>query len=300
MKQIISISRWPTAFILGGLMFFASCKKDNSTQVNTPGQDSTSSVEVAQNEAGVSSQFDDVFDITMGVQASDAGEDIGLGTGTDIMYRGQGTDSSTKCYTVTVVPDIPHQFPKTVTIDFGSGCLGKDGKLRSGKIVTIFTGPMKISGSKASATFINYTVDSFQVAGTYTVQNTSSSNKQAWTIAVIDGKISNTSSGRWVEWNATHERKLIKGNGTPDYNGDNVLQITGNSNGSNSNGRIWSSIITDPVIRKGGCKWRVKGQVQITRKSNTHIALLDYGDGTCDNIATITVNGVTRTITLPR
>lgn len=299
MKTFFSVSKCVPALVFAGALAFSSCKKDNNLN-NTDNPDPALSVEAAQNEATASSQFSDVFDITMGVQSSDAGEDIGLETNSDILFRTTGTTNtdSARCYTVTVVPKIAHQFPKTVTIDFGTGCVGKDGKMRSGKIVTIFTGPMKIPGSKTSTTFLNYNVDSFHVEGTYTIENSSTSNKQAWTVNVINGKITNTQTNKWVQWNATHEHKQIKGNGTPGYPSDNVYEITGNSQGSNSNGNSWTSEITEPVIKKFTCQWRVQGQITITRNAK-RTAILDYGDGTCDNKATVTVNGVTRIITLP-
>jgi hypothetical protein len=197
-----------------------------------------------------------------------------------------------------VVPKIAHEFPKTVTIDFGAGCMGKDGKMRSGKIVTIFTGPIFVPGSKTSTTFINYKVDSFEVEGTHTVENTSTSNNFAWEIKVIDGKISNTQNGNWTKWNSVRDYKQTQGNGTPFYALDNVFEITGNSQGSRSNGNSWTSVITQPVIRKTTCAWRVKGEITFTRNSNPNAAVLDYGDGTCDNKATVTINGVIYNITL--
>src|SRR5664279_5405443 len=199
---------------ISGLITLFSCKKDNSAiqPANTP--DVSATLEVTQSDAIAEEQFDDVFNITMGVQASDAGEEIGIGAGDGIIYAstvnpdGSTTaDSSKRCFKITVVPHIAHVFPKTVTIDFGTGCLGKDGKLRKGKIVSIYTGPMFISGSKTSTTFVDYSVDSFKIEGTHTVENTSLSNKVQWTVKVIDGKITNTNSGSWQKWNSIRTHK---------------------------------------------------------------------------------------------
>lgn len=297
MKQMISISKWPSAFLLAGLMVLVSCKKDNNTTAaNNP--DPALTMDAAQSEDNASSQFNDVFNITMGINSSDAGEDIGLGTGSNVIYRTTGIDSSSRCYTVTVVPKIAHEFPKTITLDFGTGCMGKDGKMRSGKIVTIFTGPIFIPGSKTSTTFIDYNVDSFKIEGTYTAENTSTSNNFAWEVNVINGKVTNTQNGSWTQWNSVRSHKQIKGNGTPFYTSDNVFQVTGNSKGTRSNGNSWTSEITQPVIRKNSCHWRVKGEITYSRNSNTKTAVLDYGDGNCDNKATLTINGVIHDITL--
>jgi hypothetical protein len=279
-------------------MSLASCKKDNNI-TNTDNPDPALSVDAAQSDDNATSQFEDVFNITMSVQSSDAGEDIGLGTGGNIIYRTDGTASpDQRCFAVTVVPKILHEFPKTVTWDFGNGCVGKDGKLRSGKIVTIFTGPMLIPGSKASTTFINYNVDSFKIEGTHTIENKSTSNHFAWQVNIINGKITNKQSNKWIEWSTVRNHEQIKGNGSPFYSLDNVYQITGSSEGSKSNGNSWTSEITQPVIRKFTCAWRVKGEITFNRNSNTKTAVLDYGDGSCDDQATVTVNGKSHVITL--
>jgi hypothetical protein len=289
---------------ISGLITLFSCKKDNSAiqPANTP--DVSTTLEVTQSDAIAEEQFDDVFNITMGVQASDAGEEIGIGAGDGIIYAstvnpdGSTTaDSSKRCFKITVVPHIAHVFPKTVTIDFGTGCLGKDGKLRKGKIVSIYTGPMFIPGSKTSTTFVDYSVDSFKIEGTHSVENTSTSNKRGWTVKVIDGKITNTNSGNWKKWSGVKSHTQVEGNGTPLYPFDDVFKITGSAEGSNSAGNSWTSEITDPLVKKLTCHWFVKGIVNITRNTNT--AVLDYGDGTCDNKAVITINGTAHNITLP-
>ena len=301
MKQVFSFSKWPTAVIFSALMIFTSCKKDNSTNsTNDPNPAAT--VDVAQSDVGAEAQFDDVFNITMGVQASDAGEDIGIGTGAGVIYKpanpdGTATlDSVSACFTVTVVPKTLHVFPKVVTIDFGTGCPGKDGKFRKGEIVTTYTGPMFIPGNSATTTFVDYNVDSFKIEGTHSVENTSTLDKLAWKVKVVDGKITNTLNGNWRKWEGVREPKRIEGNGTPLLLSDDVFQITGHASGSNSNGNSWISLITEPLIRKFICSWIEKGQVKITRNSNS--AVLDYGEGTCDNKATITINGVIHNISL--
>ena len=293
-------SKWSAAAVIAGLLIFSACKKDNSASVKDDNPLATS--DAAQSDASSQVQYDDVFNITMGVQASDVGEDVGIGTGAGIIYRpgnadGMSTvDSVGRCFTITVVPKTLHVFPKVVTIDFGTGCLGKDGKLRKGRIMTTYTGPMFVPGNSATSTFADYQVDSLRIGGTNSVENTSTSNKLAWNVKVVDGKITNVLTGTWRQWNSVRENKQIEGNGTPLLLADDIFQISGNASGSNSNGNSWSSLITQPLVRKYICPWIGKGQVSITR--NAASAILDYGDGSCDNKATITINGVTYNISL--
>ncbi len=298
------ISKWAT--LLGcGLIAFSSCKKDNSASQAQDTPEVAATIDAAQSDAVAEQEYDDVFNITMGVQASDAGEDIGIGAGVDVIYSSttnpDGSPSPApgpRCFTVEVVPNIPHVFPKTVTVDFGEGCVGRDGKLRKGKIVSIYTGPMFISGSKTATTFVDYSVDSFSIEGTHTVENTSTSNKMGWTVKVIDGKITNTNSGTWKKWSSVKTHTQVEGNGTPLFRLDDVFHITGEASGSNSNGNSWTASITTPLVKKIGCHWIIKGTIRISRNAN--MAVLDYGDGTCDNKAVITINGVPHNITLHR
>ncbi|MGN6604866.1 MAG: hypothetical protein ACTHK8_20590 [Ginsengibacter sp.] len=298
MKQNLGLAT--SIFLFSTLLFFSSCKKDNAINSNDPNPSLT--VEAAQSDAASDDQFNDVFNITMGVQSSDVGEDIGIGTGSGIIYRTTGdasskfVDSVARCFTVTVDPTTLHVFPKTVTIDFGDGCLGKDGKLRKGKIITTYTGPMLQPGSKATTTFENYNVDSFQVEGTHTVTNTSNSNGFSWKVEIAGGKITNTLNGKWHKWDGERIHQQVGGSDTPFNLLDDVFQVTGSGSGSNSNGISWTSNITDPLIWRFTCRYITQGKIEITRNNN--MGVVDFGDGTCDNKVTITVNGISYNISL--
>jgi hypothetical protein len=135
MKQVNQISKLATLLFIAGIVTFSSCKKDNSTNHATDAPAVTATMDATQSDAVAEAQYDDVFNITMGVQTSDVGEDIGIGAGVDVIYSnttnpdgtptGTPDSASSRCFTITVVPHIAHQFPKTITIDFGMGCLGK-------------------------------------------------------------------------------------------------------------------------------------------------------------------------------
>lgn len=301
MKTTICLTKWLPVLAIMGIISFTGCKKESSIAVSDeiPQEEIAATVETAADDAQAEVQFDDVFNITASISTEDAGEDLGMGTN---VAEGLGepgtalTPSTQRCFTVTVVPNIPGVFPKTVTVDFGSGCTGRDGKLRKGKIVSIFTNRMLVPGAKVSTTFVGYHVDSLHVEGTHITENTSKSNMQGLNIKVIDGKITNTNSGKWRKWNSTKDILQVEGNGTPHFPMDDVYKITGNAAGSNAAGKTWSSLIVDPLIKKFTCRWIVKGTVKLTRNSRN--AVLDYGNGHCDNLAMLYINGVGHVITL--
>jgi len=302
MKKTLNLTTWLLAFSLIGALTFTSCKKEeNLTPLTTTETEAAQEVvtqETTAQEADAEAQFDDVFNITASMNSSQVGEDLGLKANVSGLYElGSTTNTNTApCFTITVVPNIPNVFPKTVTIDFGNGCLGRDGKFRKGKIVSIYTNPMMVPGAKVSTTFIRYEVDSLKIEGTHITENTSTSNMQGWKVVVIDGKVTNSNTNRWIKWNSTKEVLQIAGNGTPHFPMDDIYKITGNARSVNSGGHTWAAWVIDPLIKKFTCRWIVQGTVRIVRDGR--VAILDYGDGRCDNLAVIIINGIRHIITL--
>lgn len=300
MKPTILLSRGLTAFALLMVLVLPSCKKESSgTDPNSTDPVAESlAISESQDEAETDAQYDDVFNITASMNSKQTGEDLGVGANVSGLFElGDITgNTTTRCFTITVVPATPHVFPKTVTIDFGDGCLCRDGKYRKGKIVSIYTNPMQVPGAITSTTFVNYYVDSFKIEGTHISENTSTSNMQGWKLSVIDGKITNTSTNRWRKWNSVKSVLQIEGNGTVHYPLDDVYRITGNARSVNSAGHTWASLVIEPLIKKFTCRWIVKGTVKLYKDGQE--ALLDYGNGNCDNQAIIYVNGIPHPITL--
>jgi hypothetical protein len=301
MKKTLNTTKWLLAFSLITAITFSSCKKEESLTPLTATENDPVELALTQQatteEAGSEAQFDDVFNITASMNKSEVGEDLGVSANVSgLSELGSTTANTARCFTITVVPNIPNVFPKTVTVDFGTGCLGRDGKYRKGKIVSIYTNRMVVPGAKVSTTFIGYYVDSLKIEGTHITENTSNSNMQGWKVKVIDGKIINTNNNRWKKWNSIKDVLQVAGNGTPNFPLDDIYKIEGAATGSNSGGHTWSSLITEPLIKKFACPWIVQGKVRLNRDGRT--ALLDYGNGNCDNQAVIYINGIPHIITL--
>jgi len=306
MKKTLNLTTWLLAFSLIGALTLSSCKKEESlaplnqteTTTETDPVQLAATQEVTTQEAETEAQFDDVFNITASMNSSQVGEDLGVSANVSGLFElgSTNTTNTAPCFTITVVPNIPHVFPKTVTIDFGNGCRGRDGKYRKGKIVSIYTNPMVVPGAKVSTTFIHYQVDSLAIEGTHITENTSTSNMQGWKVVVINGKVTNVNTNRWIKWNSTKNVLQVAGNGTPHFPMDDIYKITGNARSVNSGGHTWDALVTDPLIKKFSCRWIVQGTVKIIRDGR--VAILDYGDGRCDNLAVIIINGIRHVITL--
>ncbi len=275
-----------------------SCKKDSNSKPEDPQMQNA--VAASSDNEIVSSQFNDVFKISLGVPDADAGEPIGLGIGTGVIYRPGGNESTLgdQCFTLTVTPKVAGQWPKTATFDFGNGCKGTDGKVRKGKIIVVFTKPAYLPGAKITTTFDGYNVDSFAIVGEQVIENTSSGDKFGFSITISDGRLTNTNSGFWHSLYGKHTWTLVAGKDTPFNFLDDQYEVTGAVNGGNSTGLTWSSEITSPLLRKIDCPWRVKGILSIHWNQNPDGATLDYGDGACDNKAKLTYLGYSKVITL--
>ena len=288
MKTISLSVKSIAVLLLFSALVFTSCKKESS--VNNSKEETAATLEAAENDAMAEGEFNDVYDNVTSIQG---GDNLGIVEGVGIFGR---EDSVGRCFTVTVVPQTPGVFPKTVTIDFGTGCTGRDGKTRSGKIISVFTGRLREPGNSVTTTFDGYTVDSFKIEGTHKIINTSTSNNRSFNVIVSGAKITKTTNGKWMKWDSNKIVFQAEGNGSPMWPFDDVYEITGSKSGSNSEGKTWSATILEKLIKKGDCRWIVKGVVSLTRNGNT--AVLDYGNGTCDNKAAITANGQTKEIIL--
>lgn len=301
MKSKFKLLRMASVLAIFAAISLSSCKKDNQGNNSLQDDDISPAVEAAQNNDAASSQFEDVLNITQSVTADDAGEDIALGTQSAVMG---GTDSDngfppeSRCFTVNVIPKIKGEWPKTVTINFGDGCKGKDGKVRKGKIVSIYTKAAFMPGSVVSTTFVGYQVDSLSISGTHKVTNTSTAKRGSFHIEVINGKVTNNNTGFWREHESDREFTQLDGWFSVLNPLKNGYKITGTTHGINSNGRTWKTQTERPLLRKFDCMWISKGVLDVWRNGNSTAATLDYGDGTCDDQAVLTFKNKTKTITL--
>lgn len=281
--------------VLSVLLILQSCKKDIVATV----EDVTESV---KSDLNVQIQFDDVFENVVGISSTAAGEDLGLfgsfGTGIFQSAAGITTEQvAIDCGTLTITPSTVGVFPKTVIIDFGSGCT-KGTRVRKGKIITVYTGPLKEIGSKATTTFEGFFIDSFKIEGTHIVQNTSDrlTNTRQLTREIQNGKVTNVNINKWVQINEARVITQSSGSDTPLNPLDDVFQAVFDRSALNSLGKTWSAKTVSPLLRPLVCGYITKGKIELKWSDKT--GTLDFGDGTCDNTATISSGLITKTINL--
>jgi len=209
--------------------------------------------------------------------------------------NGSGTLGYNFCAAVSVSGGT---FPVTLTVDFGSGCTSVDGISRSGSITYIFSGRLSTPGTTVSATFNNYVVNGYHLGGTYSIQNNSTTSFSLKT-TVTDGTITYPTDSSY-SFSGTKTATMVSGNITDPST--LVFNITGNYTVTNTNtGESLSAATTTALERKETCLHVDKGIVGFTYTKGNLSAkgTLDYGDGTCDDSALITIGAFTKTITLP-
>lgn len=202
------------------------------------------------------------------------------------------------CVIVTRTSKQGIPFPVTLTLDFGTGCTGLDGKLKTGKITIVKSACWKDAGATRTVTFDNLTIDGVKMAGTQTATNEGVKNgKQTftWTGNITLTKADNTSVTR----NETRTREFIAGFDTPAIQTDDVIQISGSSTVTKSDKTTYSRVILVPLVRKGDCDFITAGTVEISR-SGAEKFTLDYGTGACDNKATVTRGTTKKEIVLKK
>jgi hypothetical protein len=311
--NFFSPCRLLTACFLFAAVVIFSCKKEFS-QTLSPQDEQQANVAATQSDVEAEAIFNGIFDDVMGVNTQ-----VGLG-GTGLFMRNGVSNLNTSiiddrtvnidpappCLHVTVMPsgNSSMPFPITITLDFGGGCAGADGHVRKGKIIITYTDRLLQPAATATLQFDNFWDDSIQVsnATTYTIKNTGTLDKLQLTVD-IDTKL-NKPNGNYTEWYSHKIITRIEGSATASPL-DDVMQIEGNASGTlkkNDLAVAWNAEITDPLIKRFTCRWISKGVVKESREnlsSNSQwVGSLDYGNGNCDNLATLTLDGATYQITL--
>ena len=286
MFSINRISIGALTFIVATMLF--SCQKDLSSTNNssvTEEQASAYSEESSQAEAS----FDDAEDVAT-TAADEEGNSSEYGiNGRE--FRPSFTELRAAigdCPTITVTPN-DSTYPKTITIDFGDSCVGRDGKLRSGAIVIHLTAPLRRPGSVVTITFRNYFVNHVHLEGTKIISNLSDPPTHKWRVEVVGGKVT-FPTGRGYSYQSVKTKTQVEGMDTRIVR-DDVYEITGRSQTEFNSGLTITLNTETPLVKKVACPWISDGKVKI--KINDRILYLDFGfpnNGSCDNKALLTWN----------
>ncbi|MBL7740620.1 MAG: hypothetical protein JNK14_15490 [Chitinophagaceae bacterium] len=297
--KLISINRITLAVVMLLATVLYSCQKDSSvSDDNTTTQPVTEEEAVAYSEesAEAEASFDDIEDVSR-MAAEEEGV-VSAPNGRVFPFV-QLRLRLGPCATITVSPN-DSTYPKTVTIDFGTGCICADGKFRKGAIILHFTGPIRRSGSVLTITLRDFYLNRAHVEGTKVISNLSANGAIKFTVQVVGGKVTYP-NGRGYRYEGLKYVAQVEGAATANPL-DDIYKIEGRSKTTFNNGLTITLNTESPLIKKVACHWISNGTLKI--KINDRVLFLDYGapnNGACDNKALLTWNNGNnqRLITLP-
>ena len=174
-----------------------------------------------------------------------------------------------------------------------------NGNTLNGTIIVSGALPFTPASYVINYQFINFTHNGNTVAGNRTVTRTMASSTLLTTVHPIhtmdiDMTVTLAASGGVYHRVGTRTRECVEGFGLP-INWDNrVYKIWGSMTTTRPDGGTQSNVISvsTPLTFRNSCQYKlVSGIITITRPN--HTAILDYGDGTCDNNYTLTIDGGT-------
>lgn len=281
MKLINNFSKVVKGLAFGAMLtvpvFLTSCNDETLESVFD------GDAEIAVDEGEAEAIFEDSDDIgSLAVELTDGS------TGGRSMMRPD--DRRFDCAEVTIDGD---KTAGTITIDFGDGCVGPNGRNRKGVIKITYSGARRfLPGFTAITTFENFSIDDVQVEGTRTVTNTSESTDESpkFNITLVGGQLTwPDGSTATREVNKTREwvRAAIPANDS--------LIVNGTASGVTRGGNNYGVVNNDIMFRRF-CRWPVSGTKVVT--TDNRVITIDFGDGECDRRATVTVNGQSEEVNL--
>jgi len=271
------------SFIFTGLFLFISCEKNDE-------KISSQDIEMADDDAVVTLMFDQAF-----TEADMALEQL------EYNWKNPSGLKSVPdtCPIIYVDHNDSTYWPKTVTIDFGSeGCEGPFGNIRKGTITIVVTDRYLKPGSVRTVTFNDFYINNFKIEGTKTMTNEGRDEDDFmyFSVELTGGKVT-TPAGKEITHEFSRTRTWIEGELTPRWRWDDKYIIAGEATGINRYGILYTRTITTPLMVAISCRWIMSGIIEIQPEGHSLI-VLDYGNGECDDVATITVNGQTKEIKL--
>jgi len=300
MRTKTTILKTLSALVIAGVIFITSCKKDSNS--STTSGNNTSAQNLTTSGATSDDAYGDAFNVAL-----QAGSDNNLnsitaesgGVSTNSVRTVNGINGY-YCANVTL-KTTAGTFPDTLIVDFGTGCTSSgDGIARSGSITYIFSGKLGTTGTVISATFDNYTVNGYKLGGSYSITNTSPIGGYSLTTQVQNGTITNPNDSSYSFY-GTKTLSLNLPIDTTFLN--NTFNITGGYTISNTNtGESLTATVNTPLLKKLSCQYIVSGVIGFAYTKGSAISVngtLDYGDGTCDNTAVVTIGTYVKTVTLP-
>jgi hypothetical protein len=258
-------------FLISGFLF-TSCKKEDESDVM---------IAFVETDDEIAGFFDEVYTEVDEVSLKDyAMKNV------TVLTEGQ---SGTRIVETNISGDT---LIHVVTFnDFINGNLTNE-RVKNGKItINVLGRPLQTTFWR-KVNFNGFSVNGHQLEGVKIIEKT---GQHVYSVSLSGGKVSFTDGKTHIrEFSRT--RTMNAGFGTPFFIWDDEYEIEGTTAGINRKGKSYQHTISEPLVIKMNCRWITQGVIDFSVEDQT--ATLDYGNGECDRIATLTFNDENYTIKL--
>ncbi len=252
--------------LLAGIITFQSCKKDN--------KENPEPTSINQDDAKAGIETDKLSDDLLSI--------IDISSFNTTANKSFQNLPSCVTYTINGTGN-----QVEITLEFDTnGCTMPNGNTYSGIVSISRNFDMNTQTFTGSLAFDNFYVNGIHVEGSSTFERVrdngyghpQSTYDYDFGFTFPNGDIAERSGHKVREW--------IEGYNTPAFQ-DNVFLITGNAHVLRRNGTELDFVVTTPLRKEATCHYFVSGTMTITK--NSHTATLDFGNGSCDDEATLTL-----------
>ena len=261
-------------------MFILSCSKDDNS---SPSSDLS--------DAQVSTKIDMVTEDVAKIAEDQYALQVNQGAGKNDLE----TQDLPECATVTVQLTAT-TWTRTVVFD---NCTLPNGNVLDGTIIVSGSLNFDTPSHTISYSFVDFHHNNILIEGNRTIVRSLQSTATLTAVHPVANMTIDMTvtfpNGNVYQREGNRVREMIEGFSTPIIWMDNVFSISGSWSTTFPAGTR-TSTITTPLRVEANCPHIVSGVVTTVRNDNT--ATLNYGNGDCDNQATLTVNGNTTTIIL--
>ena len=279
------------ALLLMATIFYACGKTTND--VAPSNSNDNQSLGAAANEAVVSGLYNDLFTVAMEITTDQGFNETG-----GRMAAGHTPGSKLGgCYTPEIDDITKDRFPKVVTITFDPGCADAAGRSRSGVLKLTYSDYLRYPGATVTIEPVGYTVNGISITGTKVISNLSTNDVYKYNARVSGAVLKLDTINILYGSNFTFTQ--TEGLNSPKNVYDDVYSVVG-SDTVTYNGNIAITNISDSsaLIRKLDCPYIGKGKAVVTLKSV--VAMIDYGNGACDDSALVSIGDKVKTVKLPK
>ena len=290
------------ALICSATLFFVGCHKKETTEVDNETQSAVDNAVADQEYAAIVPTTN-----SHAINTKGAGADgrISAPACDTLNWLNRATaDTLPTHYLTNSVSISIYSISPVYELDLSTSCSNSftDGKMRKGKWNIRITGPLRLAGSQmilklqnhktidavASKT-ISYSCDSIVV--TTVASSTVPPSYITYNIKLTGG-ICQTAA--WVIKYNFDRTITTYPKGDAISAGDPITYVYGTASGVNRQGRAFTLNIpsTTPLVKRKSCQFVQKGIMDLT-PDGFKTRTVDFGNGTCDDDATFTVNGNT-------